>query len=213
MTLRCHAKDGHGPELCLRGDRAHRPRAALSTTPTTDASADAGATTGRAIKSCCEAGGASDCPLVADTTVHVVLRKQVEVESLVGAVRVLVDDRPRLLSNLNVLVLPAVALVKLAARQEVRPGDVVEDGRKQAARNKIDGVVVVQVHRGPPNPAHICDEEGAETREAIAEEKRRQGRICSMKTWECAERYRCRCEAGGVHVDAKQLVNASQACR
>ena len=70
--------------------------------------------------------------------------------------------------------------------------------------------MVVKIHGGPQYPAHIRDEDGAETREAVLHEQSFEHRIGGVQTREGAERHRRGGEAGGVHIDTQQLIYASQ---
>lgn len=75
-----------------------------------------------------------------------------------------------LLANLNVLVRPSVLLVGLLTREVSGACDVVDTGSDEAPTYQIDGVMVVQVHGSPPQPADVEQEESSHTREAEAHE-------------------------------------------
>ena len=74
------------------------------------------------------------------------------------------------LSNLDVVVVPAEHFARLKSGQELALCDVVGTGGKQAATDKIDSVVVRQVHGGPPEPASVDDEQRAKLGESVAHE-------------------------------------------
>ncbi len=61
-------------------------------------------------------------------------------------------------------------------RKRVRT-TVPDDGGAQATADQVDGVVVVEVHGGPPDPADVGDEKRAQAGEVVAE--KRASRVAS----------------------------------
>ena len=72
--------------------------------------------------------------------------------------------------NLNVIVIPSKRFARLQSRHEVGFGKVVHDSRKQTPADKVDGVVVRQIHGGPPQPQNITSKHGRELGEDVAHE-------------------------------------------
>lgn len=119
----------------------------------------------------------------------------------------------RLFADFDVVVRPPVLLVGVLAREEASARHVVNTGGDQAASYEVDGVVVVQVHGRPPQPADVEEEDSTHAGKAEAHEKGLEGRICGVQGGKSAKRHRCRREACRVHVDTKQFVDTRQARR
>lgn len=70
--------------------------------------------------------------------------------------------------------------------------------------------MVVEVHGSPPNPANVEDEEVLELGEAVLHEQGLEDGVGTVQAGEGTERQGRGSEAGGVHVDTKELVNAGE---
>ena len=114
-------------------------------------------------------------------------------------------------ADLDKVVVPARDLVGLQPREEVRARDVEDDGGDDGAADEVDGVVVGQVHRGPPQPHGVGGEERAELGEAVAHEQSLHDGTARVQRGERTEDHGRVGEVGGVGIDAEQLVDASQA--
>jgi hypothetical protein len=114
------------------------------------------------------------------------------------------------LSNLDVVVVPAEHLAGLESGQKFALGDVVGTGGKQAATDKIDSVVMRQVHGGPPEPSGVDDEQGAELGESVAHEQGFDGGASRVQRGESTEDHGRSGEGGGVQVDTKELINRGE---
>lgn len=153
-----------------------------------------------------EAGAAAKGPLVA-----VAGGAPLEETKAVGAgAAVLLIVGLWAVTELNVLVLPAGTLLQLGARKPPDARDVVGDSSHETTTNKINGVVMVEVHGGPPDPANVEDEEVLELGEAVLHEEGLENGIGTVQAGEGTERQGSGGEAGGVHVDAEKLVNAGE---
>ena len=196
VPLRVLAAKGVMAVVIIGGDRA-------------EAGGGAAVTTTRGVPAAggVEAGAAADGPFVAIAQTGSLEEAEAEAE----AVAVLLVAQLGPVAVLDVLVLPAVALVWLDAGEPPEPRDAVRDGRHQASTNEIHRIVVVQVHGRPPDPADVHDEERAEPREAELEEEGLEGGVGRVQAREGAERDRGGSKAGGVHIKTQQLVYAGQA--
>lgn len=114
------------------------------------------------------------------------------------------------LANLNVVVVPAEHLAGLESGQELALGDVVSTGRKQATTNKIDSIVMREVHSGPPEPASVDDEQRAELGEGVAHEQGFNGGTSRVQRGEGSEDHGRGGEGGSVQVDTEQLIDRSK---
>jgi hypothetical protein len=111
------------------------------------------------------------------------------------------------LSNLDVIVIPAEHLAGLKSGQEFALGNVVGTGRKQAATNKIDSVVMREVHGGPPEPTGVDDEQGAELGESVAHEQGFDGGASRVQRGESTENHGRGGESGSVQIDTEELID------
>lgn len=153
-----------------------------------------------------EAGAAAKGPLVA-----VALGASLEETKAVGAgAAILLIVGLGTVTELDVLVLPAGALLELGARKPPDARDVVGNSSHEATTNKIDGVVVVEVHGSPPDPANVEDEEVLELGEAVLHEQGLEDGVSTVQAGESTERQGRGGEAGGVHVDAEKLVDTGK---
>lgn len=116
-------------------------------------------------------------------------------------------------ADLDVVVLPAGELVGLSLGQPSGAGRVEKGGGNETTTDQIDGVVMAQVHGGPPDPAGVDDEKVAELGEGVAHEESLQDGIGGVQRGERAKRQRRVGKVGGVEVDAKDGVDAGETSR
>lgn len=116
----------------------------------------------------------------------------------------------RVVAAFHVVVVPAEELAGLDAGQGVGFDDEEGGGGDEGAGDEVDEVVVAEVHGGPPQPHDVEDEEGAELGEAVGEEEGFDGGEAGVQGWEGAEDDGGGAEAGGVQVDAEELVDGGE---
>ena len=149
---------------------------------------------------------ASESPAVGRTPSPVAQKARVEV-----VIAVIINEGRVRLANLDVFVLPARQLVGLSSGEVVRSRGVEEDSCDDAATDKVNSIVVAQVHRGPPNPPGVDDEQGPELGEAVAHEECLQHGVRGMERGEGTKRDWGRAEVGRVKVNPEDGVHAGQA--
>ena len=101
----------------------------------------------------------------------------------------------------------------LAARKEPALGEVECHGGQQASTDQVDGVMMREVHGGPPHPQRVADKHGFQAGENVAHEEGGQCGIRGVEGWKCAKDHGGLMEARGVEVDAEELVDPGQAGR
>ena len=116
-------------------------------------------------------------------------------------------------TNLNIVVVPAVHLVFLHAWEEASFGEVEGNCGQKTTTDQVNCVVVGEVHGCPPHPKGVGDPQWLQPGEYLAHEQSSQGRIGSVQRRECTKHHRRLSEARSVQVDAQELVNATKTCR
>lgn len=145
---------------------------------------------------------APDSPLVA------VLSRRHEAERVR---RELLVQHGVAVTDLHVLVLPPVPLITLGPRHEAGLGDVEGHGGEEAAADEVDGVVVREVHGGPPDPNDVAYAEGPQAGEAVRYDERLEDGVAGVHAGEGAEGDGGGREGRRVHVEAEDGVDARQA--
>ena len=112
---------------------------------------------------------------------------------------------------LDVLVVPSCRLVMLGPGHPVGLIDVEEGRGDETASDQVYGIVVAQVHRGPPDPEDVAGKEAAEPGEAVAKEQGLDDGVSGMERGEGTEGNRRGREVRRVHVEAEDLVDTGKA--
>lgn len=113
-------------------------------------------------------------------------------------------------ANLNVVVVPTGNLAILSLGQPVGSGVVVGGSSDQTSSDKVNSVMVAQVHGGPPDPAGVDDEVCSEPREAVDHEESLEDGVGTVQRGERAEWEWRVGEVGRVHIDAEDLVDGGE---
>lgn len=92
-----------------------------------------------------------------------------------------------------------------------------EDGEDikhtETASDQIDGVVMLKVKSGPPDPQRIGVKDPLSAGEDMAQEQSlNSGRPC-VQGWHGAENHRGSREGRRIQIDAKQLIDPCKPCR
>ncbi|KFY70695.1 hypothetical protein V499_08994, partial [Pseudogymnoascus sp. VKM F-103] len=116
-------------------------------------------------------------------------------------------------ANLDIIVVPPRRLVRLAARQEVRARDVEDHAGDHGAGDQVDGVVVGEVHGGPPQPHYVECEEGLEAGEAVGHEQHDNDRIPRVQRRERSKDNRRIREVRRIKIHPKQCIDPRQPSR
>lgn len=113
-------------------------------------------------------------------------------------------------AGLDILVFPSCQLVGLALGQPPSTRRVVKGSSNETASHQVDGIVVAEIHGGPPDPASVSSEEELELGEAVAHEQGFEDSIRSVERGECAKWKRGIGEVGCIQVNAENRVDTSQ---
>lgn len=113
-------------------------------------------------------------------------------------------------ASLNIIVVPAESLARLNSRQESSFGKVESHSGQDTTADEVHGVVVRQVHGGPPHPESISNEERLEFGKHVAHEESSKGGISCVKRWESTKHDGRGVETRGVEIDAEQSIDTSQ---